>query len=123
MKTIYLKLTNRCNLCCKHCYNANASIIEDMSDVTLNASIKLIEKMSGTEDVLVVFHGGEPLMVPVEKYLHIIEQFKENPNVKFSITTNLVYKLTSKHIELFCKLTDIDGFSISTSWDYGIRFN
>ena len=123
MKTIYLKLTNRCNLHCKHCYNAYSSSSSDMCDKVLDASLTYVKKIASENEVLLVFHGGEPLLVNVDKYLSIISRIAHEKNIKLSMTTNLIYEITDKHLQLFKHFIDLDGYSVSTSWDYRIRFN
>lgn len=65
---VYLKLTNRCNLRCEHCYNSQG-VLCDMNQSTLDKSIEFIrnkcDKLAQSDDLVVVFHGGEPMLCGV----------------------------------------------------------
>ena len=92
MKTIYLKLTNRCNLHCKHCYNAYASSSSDMCDKVLDASLAYVKKIASENEVLLVFHGGEPLLAGYEFYekaLPLLNDATTHETEGFSLQSNL----------------------------------
>lgn len=123
--TIYLKVTNACNLKCKHCYNACMNDVNCMSDEILEkAKLFILEfaKKHSNDEVNVQFHGGEPCLYDINKLIDFVDDVNAN-NIKYSITTNLVYKLTSAHLMLFKKMLPYDDVPyIMTSWDPGIRF-
>lgn len=127
MQTVYLKLTNRCNLNCKHCYNKIAySHGIDMSDEVLVKSLDFIfcKAQELYKDQLnVVLHGGEPMLYDITKFQYIISHLLCCSNVVLSITTNLVYKLNDKIIDVFKHCSNGLNCSIATSWDYQIRFS
>lgn len=120
--TVYLKLTNRCQLSCKHCYNTISKLDGDMSIETIE-KVKLflfnlrIKNLDSPIDV--TFHGGEPILAGLDLIDNIITELS-NLNINWRITTNLCYPITDQHIKLFLKLSNK---MISTSWDYKIRFN
>lgn len=114
-KKIYLCVTNKCNLCCKGCYmNSSISSKGSMLDLDIARSI-LNSNINEYDDVECVFHGGEPFFMKddntIQSYINLV---KEYPNIKWSATTNLTYKITDKLFELFSLF--YDKF-IKTSWD------
>ncbi len=123
-KTIYVKLTNACNLKCKHCYNAQMNDACSMSDAVLAKVERYICSYALTNQHQIVdvqLHGGEPMLYDIDKINALLDAFP--PNVKTSITTNLVYRLTNDKITLFKRMLPYDDVPfIMTSWDYGIRF-
>lgn len=124
--TIYIKPTNRCNLKCSHCYNAIVPSMQDMADATLQNAIKSILNFSKdhkADQIDIQFHGGEPMMYDVEKLHWMLSQLETEGNLKFCITTNLVYGLVEKHIQFFQRMKPYDENPvIMTSWDKKIRF-
>lgn len=124
---IYLKTTNRCNLCCQHCYNdVMKDTCLDMSKSMIADVIKYIHQRSAAIDkndnIYVIFHGGEPLLTDVSLLNQIVDECGDLTNVQFTITTNLVYELTPAVFSFFQKMKTMNRPAISTSWDYKIRF-
>ena len=123
-KTIYVKLTNACNLKCKHCYNAQFDNQIYMPDDILAKVKKYIYSyaLANSNKIIdVQLHGGEPMLYDIDKINSLLDRFPEN--VKTSITTNLVYRLTKEKIALFKRMLPYDDVPfIMTSWDAGIRF-
>lgn len=104
MKTMYLKITEQCNMRCPFCY-----IKQNNSIMSLDVALDACDKYK--PDV-VVFHGGEPLLYP-----DLIQQIiSKRPNLDFSITSNLTLPLTKERIEVLKKC----GIATSYSAD---RFN
>lgn len=70
MLTVYLKLTNYCNIGCDFCYLPDSvrSDKERMSLSTLAGVTELINSMlrQGHDSVFILYHGGEPLTLPDE---------------------------------------------------------
>lgn len=120
MPQVYLKTTETCNLNCKHCFTSGRSGRKIFFDVdkTLNFFARLAKECSWIKGVHFIYHGGEPMIAPLED----LERFRKNvievlPESKFSLQTNLVYKLTPS-IKKF--LSSLGSFGIS--WDHDIRF-
>lgn len=125
-KQIYIKTTESCQLKCKHCYIGDARLRKQFFNEVETATWlhkwidynKLNEK-----DLLISFHGGEPMICPEYKIKHICEQF---PNATFNTTTNLVYKINDEKRDLFFNYfidKSINKPLTKTSWDYKIRFS
>ena len=121
-RAIYLKLTNDCQLCCAHCYNAFMHNKQYISDQVLDKAILYIKNtinQYSNDHFVVQLHGGEPMLYDTNKINHIIDCL---PNIDFTITTNLVFKLNSEKILLLQRMK-VNGLNIiQTSWDYAIRF-
>ena len=126
-REIYLKITDNCNLKCLHCYNGLHDKGKDsnMSEQTLESALTFIGNYVSnvSNDIIVNFHGGEPLCYPIDGILDIVNRLKKHKNLFFSMTTNLVYPLTEKHFRLFEQICPRGQTPfIQTSWDYHIRF-
>ena len=109
--TVYLKLTNACNLLCPFCYNIKANRIK------LNLE-KVIHALKGISPDKIIFHGGEPLLA-VNDSLTIINYFK---HIEFSITSNLTTEITDDVIQLLkqCEIAtsySCDRFINKSSFD------
>jgi len=109
---VYIRLTEKCNLNCEHCFNnirTNKIIDFDKLKVVLT---NLNKRFNNN---IFIIHGGEPLLVNTKDIIKLINDF---PNNKWQITTNLIYDLTDDMISLF-KLINI----LRISFDIKIRFN
>lgn len=73
MKTVYLKPTNYCNVGCDHCY-LTLDVRGDKSLMlhsTLRHTAKLVKGLAEAENdkgVHFIWHGGEPMTVPLSWY-------------------------------------------------------
>lgn len=122
-KTIYIKLTNACNLKCKHCYN---EILHNHSNMSKNILEKVIIYLkslnTNNEEIDIHLHGGEPFMYDISNIQYLLYKTK-NLNFKWTITTNLIYEITKEHLDIFKQMLPFDNNPfILTSWDYKIRF-
>ena len=62
---IYIKLTNGCNLRCKHCFNEIMMNHNSMSDETLNKVINWLKEFRNINPESIInmsLHGGEPML-------------------------------------------------------------
>lgn len=83
MQTLILKMTKGCNLDCAYC-SVEDKTSQLMMDV--NTATKAIgwaaEHCDGKISIL--FHGGEPMLYPIEQYVRIIEcSCKTFPHIEF----------------------------------------
>lgn len=101
----YMKPTNYCNVGCHHCYlpeevRANKS---RMDDVGIEKSSQLILDMVESRRAYgahIIWHGGEPLTIPVDWYYRAADILKKkNPNITQSIQTSLI-PYTSEYAQL-----------------------
>lgn len=108
--------SNACNASCKYCFGPNKGSC--VTPAQIKANIAFIERVvndTGQHKVHITFHGGEPLMAPLEIWkegLQHIERTFKSHKVKLQIQSNL-WNLTEEHCALF-KDHDID---FSTSID------
>jgi len=63
---LLVKPTHRCNFNCYYCYDKQFNVQEDMSLDTVERLARLAKE--STRRVSWTWHGGEPLMMPVEFY-------------------------------------------------------
>lgn len=105
-----IQVGTSCNLNCKHCLMVNNL---DNSSVDYDNINQTLSKYPKIEEIHL--SGGEPLLGDLNKLEKFIDKY---PNTQFSMTTNLVYKLTKQRLRIIKKMN-----RISTSFDPGIRFN
>lgn len=124
LKTVYVKLTNRCNLTCEHCYNSVCTDQGQMSSNTLNKILHYIADLKEQGyDVDVALHGGEPMIYRDMDALWEFVRACNEMKTPITMTTNLVYNLTNDILDLFECFDQCDGDKLLlTSWDYKIRF-
>ena len=107
--TVVIKPTLSCNIDCKHCYHT----IGERSDEVMSKEMleTVIRYASEYETVWFVWHGGEPLMLPLGFYKDAIrfqERYfgKGSHRVSNTIQTNGV--LIDKRFMNFCKENKIN---------------
>jgi uncharacterized protein len=116
ISTLIVKVTHRCNLDCLYCYEHITKKGEDMSLETFFGLVDKVLVNSDQKEILFLFHGGEPTLLPNEWYESAI-QYAQNQavkwqkKVKFSMQTNLLGISESK-IELFKKYQIQLGISL-----------
>lgn len=114
--SIWLHITNRCNLRCPYCY-INKDDISDMSDNVIYGAIdRLLDESIklGVKSVRIKFSGGEP-MLRFDKIKEIVEFYEKNNrgmDIKYAIITNGT--IMSEEIATFIKKNKIE---ISVSMD------
>lgn len=107
---IILQVTQGCNLRCAYCtysghYNHREHTYKRMSwEMAKDAIDFLIDHSSSSEDLILGFYGGEPLLEfgLIKKCIQYILQEAEGKKVSFSLTTNATL-LTDEAIETFEK--------------------
>ena len=119
--TVYLKTTESCQLNCSHCFTGgnhkNAKLFDHNATIEwLSKLAQVVHNPSGN----FIFHGGEPFLAPSEIMYDVWDQTRElYPNMNWTTTTNLTYKLDDSKIAL---MRDAFNGVITTSWDKSIRF-
>ena len=120
---IYLKTTETCQLNCKHCFTngTNGRKVYFDPDQVIDWFTRMHQVAPNIQNGNVAFHGGEPFLAPVEDMRKVWLACKDLwPNVWWTTTTNLAYKLTDE-MRAFMKEALFNG--ISTSWDKNMRFD
>lgn len=82
MISAFLKPTNRCNVGCSHCYLPESVRMTSfrMTEDTLRRSIGFLAEMQVAQrqdQTMIIWHGGEPLVVPPEWYFRAGEIMDE----------------------------------------------
>ena len=118
MKYLILKITNKCNLNCIYCYNADKNEIKDMDFKTAKNSIDYI--LSDDADKLKIqFTGGEPLLNfdLIEKVIKYCNKKYDYINISYAVQTNgtllnneLIEKIKDLHLKIGIS---IDGIEVN----------
>lgn len=102
--TLYIKVTESCNLHCPFCYIKQKPGTIDMDSID--------RAMQELQPNRIIFHGGEPLLYPKI----ILETIKQYPDIEYSVTSNLMVPLTDQVLEVIkrCKIAtsySVDRFT------------
>lgn len=91
-RMVVLQPTPFCNINCDYCYLRNRRDRSVMDHATICAiADKIIANIDETTETLIVWHGGEPTMAPLEWYrsaYHILNASKRGAPLSFSVQTN-----------------------------------
>ncbi len=80
--SLIIKPTDACNLRCKHCYAAETGYTQErMSLDVLRKTFDLFSK--DFDEIHIIWHGGEPLLMGVEFFKNVLKIQKEYKNKKF----------------------------------------
>lgn len=92
MQGFAIWVTTNCNMNCTYCYEGNNKENLNISEKTMEDTILFIDNymsLNHDEDMIIDFHGGEPLLqFEAIRYAVIELKKKFNDRVKFGITTN-----------------------------------
>lgn len=96
-----LKIASRCNLACDYCYmyehadkswRSQPTLMSDDTRKLLSNRIGEYARAVGLADMLVVFHGGEPLLAGVDRIVDTAELIRDaiptSTKASFSVQTN-----------------------------------
>ena len=100
MQTMYLKITEECNLHCPFCYVDHKNGVIDIDYA--------LEQIEIYKPQRLIFHGGEPGLYK-ETVLSIINAF---PNIETSITTNLMYEIDDTMFEILKRCEIATSYSV-----------
>jgi len=104
---VLFKPTLRCNMSCYHCYVGKRR--QESTVMRLESAQELIGKLPAASEV--IFHGGEPTLLPVEFYERATRDFLHTH--RFSMQSNLL-AVDEKWVPFFREC--LDG-RVSTSYD------
>lgn len=119
---VYLKTTETCQLNCQHCFTNGTNGRKGWFDpeATVDFFKRLKAKFPHYQSANISFHGGEPMLCPLEKMEYVYDELNGLwDNLTWGVQTNLTYKLTDEKLAFLKKVA---GTSIGTSWDYNIRW-
>jgi uncharacterized protein len=104
---LIVKVTHRCNLDCQYCYE---DIVkgQDMSLETFEGLVNRVFSATVKKEVLFLFHGGEPTLVPDSWYEASVAYAKTiakeyGKRAKFAVQSNIL-ALTEAKLDLFKQL-------------------
>ena len=110
-RTVIVKVTHACNLNCRYCCLGDIVDHKIISETTIdNLFKKLVEE---SNESIIIWHGGEPLIVGLAFYKKIVELQSKYQNHKFqnSLQTNGTL-LTDEYLDFFYANHFSLGFSI-----------
>lgn len=119
--SVYVKTTETCNLNCFHCFTSGTNGAKIYFDPVATAD--WVNQLSdGKKNCHFEFHGGEPMLAPVEDLWTFFNKVNDvwEHKASFGITTNLTYKISDQMVEFFHRV--MNEKRIGTSWDPTIRF-
>ncbi len=107
MKELTLQIKpvgNHCNLNCSYCYAApfKSKQFNILNESTLEKIIK--EAFDLTDNLIVSWHGGEPMMAGLHffrKYIEIINKFKKDSKTVYNMIQNSSYTKSIKNNKYF----------------------
>lgn len=82
--TIFLELTNKCNLQCVHCYNSSS--LKGNSEWEYKDLVSILDEAEKQGVVSISISGGEPLIY--NKLWTLLEYICNNTKLKITINTN-----------------------------------
>ena len=103
---VYLSLTNRCNLRCKHC--VASACIEEVDHMNTKDWKKVIDQVVVLNPEQINLTGGEPLIRP--DFCEILEYLRANYKGAITLSTNALL-LNERLMEIIKK--NVDGVSVS----------
>jgi uncharacterized protein len=110
---------NSCNIACEYCAETRkrTSAFDKNNTIAISDVKKLIKTTMNIKHLIVLFHGGEPLLLNREYYAEIMDMWLQSrQNISFGIQTNATL-IDDKWIELFSNYRDILGLSVSIDGD------
>lgn len=121
MLTLILKATNACNLRCSYCSLGEKSEPAALSEDAMERALGWFcgyARERGERKLSVILHGGEPMLIPAERYDRVLERTvgrHGDMEIAFKIQTNGTV-LSDAYLALFRKY----AFRIGVSLD-GLR--
>jgi uncharacterized protein len=118
--TIEIVPTYSCPVGCTYCYwqaswNINPNLMRKVEydiDLMIDSWEKLSKKRNNKQ---AVFHGGEPLLIPINDLWEICNKLKEKGCTNFGIQTS-TYNMSDEHIKLFKAFNFSVGISFDGPW-------
>ncbi|MBE7157937.1 MAG: GRRM system radical SAM/SPASM domain protein [Rhodospirillales bacterium] len=116
IETVVLQPTPFCNIACNYCYLPNRQDRSVMSEATIEAALtRVFESCWAAPELTVIWHAGEPLVLPVEYYREAFMRAERlrprQQNLRHAIQTNGML-LTPQWCDLFAEHQVSVGISI-----------
>jgi len=112
---VIIKPTYDCNLACEYCSVYGCEVAPRMSHATVDILMDRVTEFCGTaRTIFLIWHGGEPLLLPPEFYDYIGSRTRQYSGhaILNSVQTNGTL-LDQRYLDIFLK----HGFDISISLD------
>lgn len=111
-----IKLTNRCNIKCKYCYEDIVVNGKDMTTEVFQKIVQILFASSSEVRLSLLLHGGEPTLLSEEWFEENLEKIHElscsyGKEVKVDIQSNLI-DLSDSKIEIFKRFNVNIGGSV-----------
>ena len=119
--TVITQPTTLCNLDCAYCYLPDRKRRKDMSPAVAGQIARSIEAQGGSHTVSVVWHGGEPLALPRDQFVQLLEPFEglqEQGLIRHAVQTNATLITPA-----WCELLAGYEFEVGVSVDGGAAAN
>ena len=114
---VIVKVTNACNFACNYCSVGETQIDQAINMETIKKMVdglpELLNKI-GDKDISILWHGGEPLLMPIKFYREAMDYAKEHLsgfNLSFKMQSN-GYLIDEKWLELFSEYKVNVGISL-----------
>ncbi len=108
--TLIVKPTHACNLDCPYCYDKVNRITPQHSGKMTIETIDKLLAVFGDSTHCWTWHGGEPLLMPLEFYEDANTRIANYNNIQLTMQTNGIL-ITEQTIEMFKKFNIHPGFS------------
>lgn len=117
---LVVKLSKYCNLRCTYCYEFNE--LSNKSRISIANIARMFSQVRHAVDARVisgvefVWHGGEPLLIPVDYYREIAvlqDETFDDPDTFQNVTQTNLTVLTGKHIEFLKSKEFFQGIGVS----------
>ena len=120
MLTLILKSLNACNLRCAYCSAGKKECEKKLTEERMSEALTFFASYAREREerhVTIIFHGGEPMLLPAEQYDRCIQRMQERfPELmfRFSLQTNGTI-LSPEYLALFQKYDVHVGVSLDGS--------
>ena len=134
LKLFILKVKGRCNINCSYCYEYNLAD-QSWKDKPATMSLTIVEQAAkrigqhvlkhGLEIITIVFHGGEPLLLPPEWFVQACQIFSDHlpsgVKILYGLQSNGML-LDEAYLEVLCRLNIKVGISLDGTRESNDKF-
>ena len=114
--TVIMKVTDKCNMKCKHCFEAENELCNTMPVMSTEVLEKTIKEVQQSyQSVTYIWFGGEPLLAGIEFFEKAVA-FQKKYN-KGNIINNRIQTNGTKINKIFIEFLKKYDFNVSISFD------
>lgn len=107
MLTLILKANNSCNLRCAYCSvgdKTHSGMMTESEMTNVLLWFAGLARERGESNPCIIFHGGEPLLIPVRQYRKCLDElFTQAPDLKFTLNIQTNGTILTDEILSFLK--------------------